>query len=493
MRDLQSPVWRLVDLGHEHLRWKDCFIRHRDINPTSPAPVSREVKTEGLVSLTELEFFDEISKQKQTLSYQGSRFPEWQQIKQLSTSPYLSFFEHISRRSGSLCVAHDEGEIKPRALLSRWLSDQLIPAAVIGEDQREIELEGVVWLSSPAMSPHFSAHLYQTLADLPVTRGGPLNSAIAHLMGALPAQKLNSSLGVWGILDVGVGTASWDLLEFSQTREMFSIKSLSSYGQDWVGELGLQRAILNTQLNEHQMAWSDLGLDQRARTLTQTRSMARFVLKRAWPKYLNAPSFGSYDQPFSGHLNEVCSLYTHGTNRAVLAWIEHSLSQNRIGLEALRGIWVTGIQGVAMIKQLRRALPSVNLRVAPRQAGLKGARNIAQSLYSVDGVMFHVEDVTSRALILQDDYENLTRQLWAEQTPLPIVIDTQIGATTGEVSLWLSTYGDDRIMIAKHPPISTHSHLRIYYEGPQLFELIWVIDGIERPDQSTQWQLLGSC
>ena len=172
-----------------------------------------------------------------------------------------------------------------------------------------------------------------------------------------------------------------------------------------------------------------------------------------------------------------CSDLHHDFRRdlGVLAWIEHSLTENRIGPEALRGIWVTGRQGITLISKLRRILSSVNIKVAPSDAILRGAhRFIRSTLSPPDPFCYQVEEVSMYALQLYDHQEEMTQTLLNEQDDLPTVVQALVGPTRGKLSLLLSAYGQACTTIAEHPPLDEQRLLRVYYEGPHLFEIEWV-------------------
>ena len=78
------------------------------------------------------------------------------------------------------------------------------------------------------------------------------------------------------------------------------------------------------------------------------------------------------------------------------------------------------------------------------------------------------------ALKLYDHHEEITQTLLREQDELPTVAQVMVGPTQGKLSLVLSAYGKPSTMIAEHPPINERRLLRVYYEGPHLFEVEWV-------------------
>ena len=78
------------------------------------------------------------------------------------------------------------------------------------------------------------------------------------------------------------------------------------------------------------------------------------------------------------------------------------------------------------------------------------------------------------ALMLYDHHEDITQTLLNEQDELPTVAQVIVGPTQGKLSLLLSAYGQPFTTIAEHPPLGEQRLLRVYYEGPHLFELEWV-------------------
>ena len=77
------------------------------------------------------------------------------------------------------------------------------------------------------------------------------------------------------------------------------------------------------------------------------------------------------------------------------------------------------------------------------------------------------------ALMLYDHHEDITQTLLNEQDELPTVAQVIVGPTQGNLSLLLSAYGQPFTTIAKHPPLGEQRLLRVYYEGPHLFEIEW--------------------
>ena len=78
------------------------------------------------------------------------------------------------------------------------------------------------------------------------------------------------------------------------------------------------------------------------------------------------------------------------------------------------------------------------------------------------------------ALQLYDHHEEVSQTLLKEQDDLPTVVEVVIGPTQGKLSLQLSAYGEPQVTIAEHPPLEERRLLRVYYEGPHLFEVEWV-------------------
>ena len=501
MSNSSKTVWRIIDLGYSHLRWSDRTIQtllDNDIQEDTQSfleidGLRGEADCGEIVVLAELELLVKSGSRVRRAAYRDCRFPEWRQLQQLSSSPFLSCSTLTSKRGDELWAMTNSGEIRPRVMLSRWLSDLLTPANLIGGENPQTEFDSILWMDTPGCSPLFSAQLYKSIADLPIVKGGAIHSGIAALLGSLPPRIGPNQYGIWGVLDIGVGRASWSLVEVARSAsgDRISCRMLSNYGQNWVGEMGLQRALLNTQLSEAQVSWSELGPEDRRAWTQHTKMYARELLRRAWPRYLSELAQSSLDQlpELSGQTMETFKRYQNGTYRAVLAWIYHSLAASRLGPEALKGIWITGVQGLALSAQLRRALSSVNVRVASLYAGHRGAQRILKRVFAnQDEVTYQIEEVSAQALLLCDEELGVSRTLFSEQTPLPIVVDAELSPTRGNVSLWLSTYGDEELLLAEHPPIQEQRTLRIYYEGPSLYQVVWVSEGIEQTDDLELWR-----
>ena len=88
------------------------------------------------------------------------------------------------------------------------------------------------------------------------------------------------------------------------------------------------------------------------------------------------------------------------------------------------------------------------------------------------------------ALKLYDHHEEISQTLLKEQDDLPTVVEVVVGPTQGKLSLQLSAYGKSLVTIAEHPPLEERRLLRVYYEGPHLFEVEWV-DTMSQEDRSS--------
>ena len=102
--------------------------------------------------------------------------------------------------------------------------------------------------------------------------------------------------------------------------------------------------------------WRELSAQERGAWVSYVHEQTRAFMRASWPSYLPYPdpSPSTFDvNELSGSSLDVFKRFQYGTYLGVLAWIEHSLTQHRIGPEALRGIWVTGRQGVTLISHRR--------------------------------------------------------------------------------------------------------------------------------------------
>jgi hypothetical protein len=438
----------------------------------------------ALLTLCELEIDQcEVSQRRSSGPKHHKRsltFPHWWQLEQLCTSRSIGILESVTRQDDHLWIKSPQGEFTPRAVLAQWLAQHLTPEAVIGERSYTSPINGLLWMRDLGYSPLLISMIYRTLSELPFSSGGSIGQGVATLMGVIPPERQQSQLGIWGVLDIGDGSASWSLIELnsSSIEGRLVFKELASYGQNWVGEQALARALLTDHLDQNNQMWRDLSPKEREDWIAHVREQTEGFIQASWPHHLSyeARLESALDiANLSGSSLDIFKRFQYGTYLGVLAWIEHSLTQNRLGPEALRGIWVTGRQGVTLISKLRRILSSVNIKVAPPHAALRGAHRFIRSTLSPQGPFcYQVEEVSMHALMLYDHHEEITQTLLNEQDELPTVAEVMVGPTQGKLSLLLSAYGQPFTTIAEHPPLGEQRLLRVYYEGPHLFELEWV-------------------
>lgn len=490
-------MWRAIDLGHHSIRWLDHSY-------ALPIPSQQEHTndqnlhkyqrlTMDRLALCELSSLIEVGQNSTEISNAHSLFQSWRSLDQLTSSPFLGALSLIDKSDGALWVNTSEGEFTPRSLFSRWLSETLTPAVTIGETVTRAN-QSLIWLTSSGRLPSISSFIYRCLSELPYANGASLNSAIATLIGMGRRQNEPLKRGVWGVLDIGVGQASWSLVEISESHvaNHLSFRMLKSYGRSFVGDRGLRRALLNHHLNSQQRSWSELSHESKREWVDYVATQSDTLIKRSWPRYLKSGNEISLTDPsIERECLELFQRYSRGTYLGVMDWIRHSLETTNIGPEALKGILVTGKHGLGVSAALKRGLSAVNIKVAPYQIELLGAQEyVASTLYSGDRG-YHVEEVSPHALILREGSEDVTKVIFEEQTSLPVMHELELGPTLGEISLWLSSYSDQVIKIAEHPPISQHRRLHLYYEGPHLFELSWVTEDREldamSPSEASAW------
>lgn len=516
-----STCWRVVDIGHTSLRWRDELLLNSseataahsaEALPETPHVIAdfdtreegdvvttRRSPHESLLNLCELELHQQSLKTAGHKERTPPLFAQWSSLARLCTSRSLGAVDVIRHPDNSMWVQVDDEDITPRALLARWLSEHLPPEVVLGEEPSRALINGLLWVRSTGHSPLLNARIYQALSELPFPQGGSLSQDLATLMGALSPERLPHAQGIWGVLDVGAGSASWSLIEVSASNAErgYSFQELSSYRQQWVGEQALMRALLNDHLNQRGLMWRELTPHDRREWSRYARAQAAELMRLSWPSHLQHKLTSRY--PFEANSSsdssvQVFKRFQRGTYLALTEWMSHSLAQHHIGPEALRGIWVTGLQGGALVGKLRRLFASVNMRIAPPEASLIGAQRFVRfALTDTGRFRYRAREVSRCALKLYDHHEEVTRRLFKEQTTLPIVIEAEVGPTRGTLSLQLTSYKESPMVIATHPPLNERRVLRVYYEGPHLFELEWVGhsgEGAHAYNTSSDWKLL---
>ena len=479
-----AHTWRAIDLGHHSVRWLDRNYPLPSLADSDPQsfhslPENNETESHRLtldrLALCELSSLVQVAGKREEIISSSQLFESWQSLDQLMTSPFLGALSLVDKSDGALWVNTVDGEFTPQSLLSRWLSDSLTPAITIGEEAQRLT-QSLIWLTSSGRLPSVSSFIYRCLSELPYANGASLNSAVATLIGLSELGDPPLKSGVWGVLDVGEGQASWSLIEVtaSDTQSHKSYRVLKSYGRSFVGGRGLRRALLSHHLNTKQVSWTRLDHQSRVEWVDYVSTQAENLIKHSWPRYLKPSSAlnVAYTETDQSVL-ELYQRYYRGTYLGVIEWIKHSLDTTNIGPEALRGMYVTGKSALGLSIALKRRLSAVNIRIAPHRMALVGAQKyVNRTLYSEE-CGYHVEEVSPFALILRDDHEKLSKVIFSEQSPLPSMHELNLGPTAGTISLWLSNYGDHVEKIAEHPPIDQGRKLHLYYEGPHLIELSW--------------------
>lgn len=495
----KSHIWRTIDLGQHSLRWYDVDYQALSSEANKESTVDIRSLDQGRaltldrLALCELEYLP--SKQLPTTSVldRPLSFPQWKNIDALASSPLLGAATAFEKQDGKLWVHTPEGEYIPSTLFSRWLNEVLTPPKTIGEEGVK-RTQSLVWLNSSSQSPAIASLIYRCLSELPYTHGATLNRAIATLIGVGESKKVSARKGLWGVLDIGVSQGTWSLIEVSDTHieEHLKYRLLKTYGRSFIGERGLRRTLLNFQLQKSQQSWSELQLQQRLEWLDYISIQADFLLKKSWPQQLDTVDIlGDESQhiEIDQQLYELFQRYHHETYQGAFRWIMHSLNDSNVGPEALRGIYVTGKHALGMMASLKRVFRSVNVRIAPFEIELRGAQSYIESTLYKDTERYYIEEVTPFSMVIRDDEEGVTKMIFSEQSDLPCVHEIEVGPTRGQISLWLSSYGDNELKIASHPLLAQKRTLQVYFEGPHLFELKWKEQDSD-VTQSYQWSTI---
>ena len=496
----KQHLWKTIDLGHHSLRWAERLYPQssRTLDHSLPnigENTDYQPKTNTALSLErlswcELELLKSASNLGQSRLGRKLHFSEWEAVDQLASSPFLGTLNLINKRDSGFWMQTPQGESTPSTLFSNWLNESLTPEKTLGEAQPQIN-HSLLWLSSASYLPHLSSLIYRCFSELPYTHGAYLNHPVALLIGLSDPYKTKPQSGVWGVLDVGNSQASWQLIEVEQSHVPLHLnyKVLQSYGRSFVGERALRRSLLNDHLLRGAYTWSELNPQLRQEWLDYVSLQADSLIKQAWPKAYLTPI--EQQQIYSSvkigqEERQVFNEFQQACFEAIMSWIKYSLKQTNMGPEALRGIYVTGKQSLALMPLLRKAMRVVNVKVAPFGIEHIGAhRYIDRVLYQEDQG-YHIENVSPYALILRDDYEGLSKEIFSEQTSVPCIREIDLGESQGELSLWLSNYGELEQKIAYLPKCTQKSRLQVVYETPQHFDLSW-LQSDQTSDIQPQW------
>lgn len=496
----KKHLWKTIDLGHHSLRWSERLYPLAKMNhfdslsyKTNQQDNENQLELNHLLclerlALCELELLESASNISNSSLGRSLSFPEWAKVDDLSSSPFLGTSSRLNKSENGFWLQTPQGESTPVSLFSSWLNESLTPEKTIGEEKPQIN-HSLLWLNTASTLPSLSSLIYRCFSELPYTHGAYLNHAVATLIGLSDPQKPELQKGVWGMLDIGNSQASWQLIEVGKSHvpQHFSYKVLQSYGRSFVGERALRRSLLSDHLLRGSYTWSELSPQLRQEWLDFVSLQADYLLQEAWPKTQINPH-----KPLRGSVKielperQVFDCFQQVSFAAVMAWIKQSLRQTNMGPEALKGIYVTGKQAVALVPMIRKALCVVNVKVAPLRVEHQGAhRYIDRVLYQAEEG-YHVEEVSPYALVLKDDQEGLTKELFSEQTAVPCIREIEIGESQGELSLWLSNYGELDQKIAYLPRSKQKSRLQVVYESPQQFDLSWQCSAKEELIQA-QW------
>lgn len=487
----KESIWKTIDLGQHSLRWSELVHTKQQESQTNQIDqvTLNHILTLDRLALCELDLLQSASHLNHSSLGRTLRFPQWTQVDQLSSSPFLGM---ITRNDTETMFGLNgpKSEHNPLTAFTRWFSDSLTPEKLLGAETPPIH-HSLLWLHSSNYLPNLSSLIYQCLSELPYTHGSYLNRSIATLIGLSEPEKPELQSGVWGILDLGTSQASWHLVEATKSYvpQHMSYKILQSYGRSFVGERALRRSLLNDHLLRNGYTWSDMNTQLRQEWLNYISLQADRLIKQEWPKgHLSSSELDFVKSSVKLEQTELRLFegFQHASFEAVLSWIKESLKQTNMGPEALQGILVTGKQGLSLIPRLKKAICVVNIKAVPFGIEHTGAQRYINSVLFHEEQGYHIEDVSPHALILRDEAAGLSKELFVEQTQVPCLIEVEIGESAKELSLWLSNQGELEQKIAFLPYCDSPTRLQIYYESPQLFELTW-LNTDQDPNTPVQW------
>ena len=526
--------WLAVDIGASHIKWlrssahgvddvempRDDEIDELDGSPPKEVtPLLDEVESLECIAYT-----DEVVTYGQAARHLAEQNPQWltrslltltedelrgdndrstsRAPTDLCETPSNVQMDRAAREGarGDLPLArlrtHTDGRLTldtfggarlPSALCANWLSHALAPPKLLSDDVRISHQhkapDGVVWLTQPGRSPLGRAYLSKCISELSVKRGAPLSAAAAVVID-------HGEDGLWGILDIGASQASWSLVSAEGRR----VKVEAHYGQSGVGIEGLTRSLLSGVLDRDIEGWSALDVTTRERHLADAERWSLALCRRAWPPSLiasndhaiHAGSMGLIeninDRVIDSFLSARADHYLRLVRRGCLEWIAQSLQHLHISPEALTGVWVTGSIGVALLREIRRHLPTVKAHTITPGAPLRGAIKYAQSVER--GAEILVEEVSSERITLHHG-DRRGIELISPQTPLAAYRTLWVDEASEGLNLWLSASGHSPSLLATHPPFADGPRqLHLYYDGPGALSLSWGVSPLNPIERS---------
>ena len=188
------------------------------------------------------------------------------------------------------------------------------------------------------------------------------------------------------------------------------------------------------------------------------------------------------DRVIDSFLSARADHYLRLVRRGCLEWIAQSLQHLHISPEALTGVWVTGSIGVALLREIRRHLPTVKAHTITPGAPLRGAIKYAQSVER--GAEILVEEVSSERITLHHG-DRRGIELISPQTPLAAYRTLWVDEASEGLNLWLSASGHSPSLLATHPPFADGPRqLHLYYDGPGALSLSWGVSPLNPIERS---------
>ena len=505
-RTSPSPCeWTCVDLGARSVRWA--------ARPTTPERRLTPLEAPTLAFLgAETSFVQEAARL-------GEGEPEWlcrDLVTLLSEPrgpaapspdlgwtapprPYPSAPRSALYTPGAGLLKTAAGPRAPEAALAELMTELLSPSRVLGGAESAPPPPSIAWLSSPGHAPAARLTLARLFDELGARRVTPVHSHAALAWGlseqlerrALVSLKRAAGARLWATLDVGESQASLCLLRVDEPGRRLEV--LAQFGRPQVGARALEGALLDERLSGAGLAWEDLDPRAAARLERDAQERLYACLARRMPRHLTyslaaPPSVTAADERVVGAaLSELMTLAE--------AWLARALVMIGAPREALDALWLTGTCALALLAPLRRALPMVQVRVAPAHVALSGAARLVGAVDSAEGAVdvreVALESVTLAApspldegvgdarpsVVLVRPGDALPR--WCE-VPLPVErrlgeaqnashdLQLCVGAE-GERPLWLPLPPAPPLSPLGAPP----SALRLSYESPGAFSVTW--------------------
>lgn len=315
------------------------------------------------------------------------------------------------------------------------------------------------------------------------------HSRLNHRPNGDPNDERNHGLtdGIWAVLDLGINACSWSLIEVDHSLDPQRVQlyELSTEGRDGLGERSLFRALLNDELVTRGQLWEEVSHADRRRWIDYIQAQVDELVYAAWPDHLKMrltpPQHTSSVTSTSALriMNQIKELlYSE-----ISTWIDRSLRRHELGPEALRGVWVTGRMGGALLQRLKSSLPTVNVKLAQPHVAMIGAQRYLRALNAQDEIVYEFTEVARRSLLLCCE-DGSTQLLIREGASLPTIIEALVKPESGQLSLSARGESDMLVVIAEHPPLDRPQRLVISYEGPHLFCLEWLEVNGSGDDQS---------